>query len=38
MSEAGKAGLKTLMEDGLEKIARGITTVEEVLREAKTEE
>ena len=31
-----KAGMKTLLEDGIEKIFLGITTVEEVLKEAQT--
>jgi general secretion pathway protein E len=29
---ARKEGMKTLLEDGLEKAIRGVTTVEEVLR------
>ncbi|HIE43492.1 MAG TPA: hypothetical protein EYP78_01675 [Candidatus Omnitrophica bacterium] len=32
-SVAVKYGMKTLRDDGLEKISRGITTVEEVVRE-----
>jgi type IV pilus assembly protein PilB len=34
-TEAIKAGMKTLVEDGLDKIAAGLTTLEEVLRVAK---
>jgi type IV pilus assembly protein PilB len=32
-----KYGMKTMMQDGLEKVSRGLTTVEEVLRATKVE-
>lgn len=35
--EAIKEGMKVMLEDGLEKIARGITTLEEVVRATKVE-
>jgi type IV pilus assembly protein PilB len=35
--EAAKEGMKTMLEDGLEKVARGITTIEEILRVTKSE-
>ena len=33
---AKKAGMKTLLEDGIEKVFMGATTLEEVLKEAQT--
>src|SRR3989344_2652010 len=35
--EAVREGMKTMLDDGLQKVAKGITTIEEVLRVAKTE-
>jgi len=32
-----KEGMKTMIEDGLEKVSRGLTTIEEVLRATKVE-
>ena len=36
--EAVKAGMRSLLEDGYEKVARGLTSVEEVMRVAKRED
>ena len=35
--EAIKSGMKTMLEDGLEKVAKGLTTIEEVVRATKME-
>ncbi len=35
--EAIKAGMRTMLEDGLEKVAKGLTTIEEVMRATKVE-
>ncbi|OGM16920.1 hypothetical protein A2V56_01220 [Candidatus Woesebacteria bacterium RBG_19FT_COMBO_42_9] len=32
-----KEGMKTMLEDGLEKIASGMTTIEEIIRVTKVE-
>lgn len=37
MTQARKEGMKTMLEDGLEKVAKGLTTLEEVLRVTKAE-
>ncbi len=37
MATAKKEGMTTMLDDGLEKIARGLTTIEEVLRATKVE-
>ena len=36
-SAARKEGMKTMLEDGLEKVAKGVTTIEEVIRATKVE-
>ncbi|MFH1962081.1 MAG: type II secretion system protein GspE, partial [bacterium] len=36
MEVAKKHGLKTLLEDGIEKVFNGLTTIEEVFRVAQT--
>jgi len=36
--EAIKAGMRTLLQDGFEKVANGLTSVEEIMRVAKREE
>ena len=35
--EAVREGMKTMLDDGLQKVAKGLTTIEEVLRVSKTE-
>ena len=37
VEQAGKDGMSTMLDDGLDKVAQGITTIEEVLRVTKVE-
>jgi type II secretory ATPase GspE/PulE/Tfp pilus assembly ATPase PilB-like protein len=37
LTEAIKEGMSTMLDDGLQKVAKGLTTIEEVLRVTKTE-